>query len=113
MTVCEESMNKPFPKKKYLQTKLINKPDNEDAMSLDRTKDITTWTDEHINSSGFLKLTGLTTPVSEGWTVICGCGRLFNPKGRSGHMSKCPKAEYALVSSGDRKSTQKVLNSLW
>ena len=113
ITVCEKSMNKPFPKKKYLQTKLINKPDKEDGMSLDRTRDITSWTDEHLNGSGLLKLANLTTPVSEGWTVVCGCGRLFNPKGRSGHMSKCPKAEYALVSSGDRKSTQKVLNSLW
>ena len=101
------------PTKKYKQTKLTGTPDKTKAMDLDRTRDITTWTDEQINSSGFPKLTDLTIPVSEGWTVICGCGRLFNPKGRSEHILKCPKAEYALVSSGDRKSTQKVLNSLW
>ena len=111
-----EEVKQPTSKKQYKQMKLgANTSQQLTTMEVDRTSDISSWTEQQILSSGFHKLSVYEehgVRIHNEWTVICGCGKLYEPRGRGEHGKKCPKYKYALVAAAPKEITQKKLSLL-
>ena len=97
----QEEIKQPSKSTKYKQLKLVaSSTDKLATMDVDRTKDITTWSDKQILAAGLYKLSEFEDKgvrINNEWTVICGCGNMYEPRGRGEHMKKCSKSKYALV----------------